>query len=228
MAERRMFAKTIVTSDDFLDMPLSARCLYFTFGMFADDDGFVNNPKALMRQIGASHDDINILLLKRYIIPFESGVIVIRHWLVHNYIRKDTYNETACIEEKNLLELDGKNTYRLRSVDGSLTQDRIGKDSIGKVSIDNKEESSVSDDTALKRFVKPTVEEVRVYCEERGNNINAEQFVDFYESKGWKVGNVTMRDWKAAIRTWEKRNKQATVQPQPDGGDDWMKTLANL
>ena len=80
MAERRMFAKTIVTSDAFLDMPPTARCLYFTLGMFADDDGFVNNPKSIMRQSGASVDDMNILIAKKFVITFESGVIVIKHW----------------------------------------------------------------------------------------------------------------------------------------------------
>ena len=98
MAERRMFAKTIVTSDAFLDMPLSARCLYFTLGMFADDDGFVNNPKSIMRQVGACTDDLNLLLLKRFILSFESGVIVIKHWRIHNYIRSDRYKETKYIE----------------------------------------------------------------------------------------------------------------------------------
>ena len=79
MAERRMFAKTIVLSDAFLDMPLSARCLYFTLGMLADDDGFVNSPKSIMRQAGASTDDLNLLMAKRFILAFDSGVIVIKH-----------------------------------------------------------------------------------------------------------------------------------------------------
>ena len=94
MAERRMFAKTIVLSDAFLDMPLSARCLYFTLGMFADDDGFINNPRSIMRQAGASNDDMNILLARRFVLSFESGVIVIKHWRIHNYIRSDRYNPT--------------------------------------------------------------------------------------------------------------------------------------
>ena len=88
MAERRMFAKSIVLSDAFLDMPLSARCLYFTLGMLADDDGFIGSPKAIMRQCGASQDDMIILLQKRYILSFESGVIVIKHWRMANALRK--------------------------------------------------------------------------------------------------------------------------------------------
>jgi hypothetical protein len=137
MAERRMFAKTIVTSDAFLDMPLSARCLYFTLGMFADDDGFVNNPKSIMRQVGACTDDLNILLAKRFIIAFDSGVIVIKHWRIHNYIQKDRYKESKYIEEKASLMIDEKGAYTecIQGVYKSDTQVRLGKDSIGKDSI---------------------------------------------------------------------------------------------
>ena len=106
-----MFAKTIVTSDAFLDMPLSARCLYFTLGMLADDDGFVNSPKSIMRQVGASQDDLNLLLVKRFILAFDSGVIVIKHWRIHNYIQKDRYKESKYIEEKATLMIDEKGAY---------------------------------------------------------------------------------------------------------------------
>ena len=145
MAERRMFAKTIVTSDAFLDMPLSARCLYFTLGMFADDDGFVNNPKSIMRQVGACTDDLNLLLLKRFILSFDSGIIVIKHWRIHNYIRNDRYKETKYIDEKSTLMLDENGAYTenhglpcpmdtsgIPSVSEMDTQDRIGEEKIGK------------------------------------------------------------------------------------------------
>lgn len=111
MAERRMFAKTIVTSDEFLDMPATARCLYFTLGMFADDDGFVNSPKSVMRSIGSSTDDMNILIAKKYVLVFDCGVIVIKHWKVHNYIQKDRYNETKYIDFKRMLYLDENKAY---------------------------------------------------------------------------------------------------------------------
>lgn len=143
MAERRMFAKTIVLSDLFLDMPMSARCLYFTLGMFADDDGFVNSPKSIMRQCGASQDDMNILIAKQFVLIFDSGIIVITHWRLHNYIRQDTYNPTKFLTEKGQIYLDHEKTYqrkpstsRGRAVDGTETQYSIGKDSIDKVSID--------------------------------------------------------------------------------------------
>ena len=91
MAERRMFAKTIVLSDAFLDMPINARCLYFTLGMVADDDGFLNSPKSIMRQIRASEGDMMSLVSNKFIIPFESGIVVIKHWRINNYLRNDRY-----------------------------------------------------------------------------------------------------------------------------------------
>lgn len=111
MAEKRMFAKSIVLSDAFLDMPMSSRCLYFTLSMMADDDGFVNSPKAIMRQCGASQDDLNVLLSKRYVLAFESGVIVIKHWRINNYLRADRYTETTYLKEKKTLTIDEKGAY---------------------------------------------------------------------------------------------------------------------
>lgn len=133
-----MFAKTIVDSDAFLEMPISARLLYYDLAMRADDDGFINAPKKIMKFIGATNDDMNILILRKFIIPFDNGVVVIKHWRIHNYIRKDTYNETSYKEEKSMLELDENKAYRLargRAVDEPSTQVRLGKDSIDKVSI---------------------------------------------------------------------------------------------
>lgn len=102
MAERRMFAKSIVLSDAFLDMPMSARCLYFTLGMVADDRGFIGNPKSVMRQCGASQDDMSILLNKRFLLIHDSGVVTIKHWEINNYIRNDRFHETVYLEEKIL------------------------------------------------------------------------------------------------------------------------------
>ena len=198
MAERRMFAKSIVLSDAFLDMPLSARCLYFTLGMLADDDGFVSSPKAIMRQCGASVDDMNVLLSKRYVLSFESGVIVIKHWKINNYLRSDRYQKTTYLEEKETLDIDERGAYTEKGKAGIpyMGIPSIGKDSIGKDSIDKK-----------KGFTKPSVEEVKAYCQERNNGIDANSFVDYYESKGWLIGKNHMKDWKAAVRTWENRRK---------------------
>lgn len=113
MAERRMFAKTIIDSDAFLDMPLSSQALYFHLSMRADDEGFVNNPKKIQRMIGASDDDMKVLLAKNFIILFESGVIVIKHWKIHNYIRGDRIAETKYQDEKALLEIKDNGAYTL-------------------------------------------------------------------------------------------------------------------
>lgn len=113
MAERRMFAKTIVLSDAFLDLPMSARCLYFTLGMLADDDGFVNAPRSIMRQCGASDDDMKVLIAKKFVLLFDNGVIVIKHWRLNNYIQKDRYKETKYKFEKAQLYLDENNSYSM-------------------------------------------------------------------------------------------------------------------
>lgn len=101
MAERRMFSKTIIDSDMFLDMPLSTQALYFHLSMRADDEGFINNPKKIQRMIGASDDDMKVLIAKQFIIPFDSGIVVIKHWRIHNYIRNDRFKPTICEEEKS-------------------------------------------------------------------------------------------------------------------------------
>ena len=142
MAERRMFTTKIVDSDAFLDMPLSAQALYFHLNMRADDDGFVNNPKKIQRMIGASEDDLKLLIAKRFILTFESGVVVIKHWRMHNLLRKDRYHPTQYQDEMRLLCLKDNQSYteqnnRLATTwqpngNQMATEDSIGKDSIDK------------------------------------------------------------------------------------------------
>ncbi|MDU2156544.1 phage replication initiation protein [Clostridium sp.] len=153
MAERRMFAKTIIDSDAFLDMSLSTQALYFHLSMRADDDGFVNNPKKIQRMIGSGDDELKMLVLKKFIIPFESGVCVIKHWRIHNYIRNDRYKETVYKDEKSMLGMKENGSYTLENnfgipfanqsdtigiPDGHRldTQVRLGKERIGKDSIE--------------------------------------------------------------------------------------------
>lgn len=204
MAERRMFAKTIIDSDAFLDMPLSTQALYFHLSMRADDDGFINNPKKIQRVIGASDDDLRLLIAKNFVLAFDSGVIVIKHWKIHNYIQRDRYKPSVYNEEKKQLTTKSNGAYTLDTrciQDGySLeTQDRLGKDSIGKV---NKEEGKT------KRFEPPSLEEVTAYITEKGYEVNAESFISFYESKGWYVGKNKMKNWKAAVANWNQRAKE--------------------
>lgn len=148
MAERRMFAKTIIDSDAFLDMSLSTQALYFHLSMRADDDGFVNNPKKIQRMIGSGDDEMKMLIAKKFIIPFDSGVCVIKHWRIHNYIQKDRYKETVYKEEKSHLLLKDNKSYKymdtpcIQDVSIPETQVRIGKDRIGKDSLDKNNNKS--------------------------------------------------------------------------------------
>jgi hypothetical protein len=208
MAERRMFAKTIIDSDAFLDMPLSAQALYFHLSMRADDDGFINNPKKIQRMIGASDDDCKLLLMKRFIIAFESGVVVIKHWKIHNYIQKDRYKPTVYQEEKSLLIEKENKVYTdcIQDVPTLETQYRVSEELESE-----KEENSVPQaQTRAKRFTPPTVEEVRSYCTERKNNVDAQRFVDYYSSNGWMVGKNKMKDWRAAVRNWERNSTNSS------------------
>ena len=111
MAEKRMFSLKIVDSDAFLDMPMSAQALYFHLSMRADDDGFVNNPKKIQRFVGASEDDLKLLIIKRFVLAFETGVIVIKHWRMHNLIRKDRYTPTQYQEELSRLSIKDNGAY---------------------------------------------------------------------------------------------------------------------
>ena len=222
LAERRMFAKKITESDAFLDMPSSTQMLYFHLSMNADDDGFVNNPKKIQRMCGASDDDFKLLVAKSFVILFESGIIVIKHWKMHNYIQSDRYRPTDYVDEKSMLgvkrnkayTLDENKMYTKCIQDVSVGKDSIGKDSIGE---------SVRGGKA-KRFIPPTVEEVESYCLERGNGIDAQSFIDFYESKGWMIGKNKMKDWKAAVRTWERSRNKNSTKKSKTVFDEWRES----
>ena len=183
MASRRMFSKDVVCSDRFLDMPASAQALYFQYGLEADDDGFVSAPKKILRLTNASDDDLKILVAKGFLIPFDSGVVVIRDWKINNYLRRDRYTPTRFKEEFEQLDtIDDRYQLHVLAVgipddnhvvDMRDTQVRLGKDSIGKGSINNNVGRKMS------HFTPPTVEEVQEYCFERGNAVDAQSFVDF-------------------------------------------------
>ena len=231
MAERRMFTQKITESDAFLDMPLSAQALYFHLCMNADDDGFVKNPKRIARMMGANDDDFSLLILKSFVIKYETGVIVIKHWRMHNLLRKDRYNETEYLEEKSMLNIKENGAYTLDRNQGkplvstkcqpngnqmapqvSIGKDSIVKDSIVKDSIGYIKEKDTPLGVSKKksdRFTPPSLEDVQNYCLERNNSVDPQAFIDFYESKGWMVGKNKMKDWKAAVRTWERNRNNS-------------------
>ena len=177
MAERRMFAKTIIDSDAFLDMPLSAQALYFHLSMRADDDGFINNPKKIQRMICAPDDDLKLLVAKGFVIPFDSGIVVIKHWRIHNYIQKDRYKETNYIEEKQQLILKKNGAYSkpdtacIQNVSSLETQVRLGKDRLGKDRLGKGDKAQSAthliDESSLSGPVKEKLTEWLKYKNER-------------------------------------------------------------
>ena len=228
MAEKRMFTQKIIDSDAFLEMPTSAQALYFHLNMRADDDGFVNNPKKITRYVGAAEDDLKLLLLKRFIIGFESGVIVIKHWRMHNTLKTDRYKPTDYQDELATLQLKDNKAYtektlslcngtnmepeRNQSGTGLEPQIRIDKNRLDKIRLEENRvdiEREAGKPPREAAFIPPTVEEVAAYCEERGNGIDAQQFVDFYTGTNWFRGKTKIKDWRACVRTWERRERES-------------------
>lgn len=212
MAERRMFAKSVIGSARFLRMPPSSRLLYYDLGMAADDDGVVE-AFSVMRTTGAVEDDLKVLVSKGFITVLNEDLVAyVVDWSKNNQIRKDRYqpsiyqNLLVQISVANQLATDGQPDGNQR-----LTQYRRVEGSPDKY-------SSVKRETADKppraaRFTPPTVDEVRDYCQERGNSVDPERFVDFYSANGWKQGrNKPIVDWKAAVRTWERSDAQQKAQ----------------
>ena len=170
MAERRMFAKSIVLSDAFLDMPMSARCLYFTLGMLADDEGFIGAPKSIMRQCGASQDDMNILIAKRYVLAFDSGVIVIKHWRLNNYLQKDRCNPTTYVEEKSTLMFDEQKSYTEIKGNAPMYTDCIHSIDKYRLVESSLEEKGSSKDSSKHNNKSSTPKETITTCTEQLKN----------------------------------------------------------
>lgn len=198
MAERRMFAKTIIDSDAFLDMPMSAQCLYFHLSMRADDDGFVNNPRKIQRMVGASEDDAKILMAKRFIIAFDSGVVVIKHWWIHNYIQKDRYKPTAYVEEKNELQKKTNGAYTLKGSGPSAALE--GPDPDEEIAVDTECIQGVSNPDTQARLGKDRLELGKVRLGKSKDNARApahEPFLTYAENEN----DLQLR---AEFTTWLK------------------------
>ena len=233
MAEKRMFAKTIIDSDAFLDMPMSTQALYFHLSMRADDDGFINNPKKIQRMIGSSEDDMRVLCAKSFVIPFESGVVVIKHWRINNYLRADRYKPTIYQDEMNSLEIKENGSYTKKD-DGipavyqvvderetqiSIDKDRLDKDSIGE---DRKEDAPDKPAKSPKqkhgeyKHVLLTSDEYLRLCEEWGEPELLRMIKELdegIEMKGYKYKNhnLALRRWKSN----EKTQRNGYSKPLP-------------
>ena len=208
MAERRMFAKTIIDSDAFLDMPLSTQALYFHLSMRADDDGFLNNPKKIMRMVGASEDELRVLLGKKFLLSFESGVVVIKHWKIHNYIRSDRYKETLYHEEKLLLEETENKSYTLNVAlpapedlgipdDNQMdTQVRLGKVRLGKVKEDIVEDNTLDTIKSIIAYLNGKLgSKYRSSSQKTKDTIKARLSEDFTFDDFKKVIDIKFNEW---------------------------------
>jgi DnaD/phage-associated family protein len=151
MADKRMFSKTIIDSDAFLDMPLSTQTLYFHLSMRADDDGFINNPRKIQRMIGCGEDDLKLLIAKKFVLIFESGVIVIKHWRIHNYIQKDRYKETVYRKEKAMLSLKENKAYTLGKINGCVSMQ----------SVNNSDTTCIKEETSSKSENEDKVNKIK-------------------------------------------------------------------
>lgn len=231
MAIRRMFSVRVANSARFLKMPISSQALYFHLGLHADDDGVVEAFNVL-NNTGCTEDDLRVLTAKGFIkVLNEDLVSYITDWRENNYIRADRKIDSIYKDllvslnpEVDLLEKKDRADSKKRAVsdngqtvdgqrtDNGQSMDGIGKDRIGEVR--KVEDRTKTEGETRKRFVPPTVGEVIAYCVERGNDIDAQQFIDFYECKGWMVGKNKMTDWKAAVRTWEKYHKEKQETPK--------------
>ena len=229
MAERRMFAKTIIDSDAFLDMPLSTQALYFHLSMRADDDGFINNPKKIQRMVGCGDDDLKLLMAKRFILVFESGVIVIKHWKIHNYIRNDRYKPTLYQDEKALLADKYNKAYTFaeelpkhdeklgipddnQTVHQMDTQVRLGKVRLGK---DSKEIKDITPSKKTKATpIRHKYGEYKnvLLSDEQMEKLKIEFPNDYQErierlSEYCESSGKTYKNYLATIRSWARKEK---------------------
>lgn len=224
-----MFAKTIIDSDAFLDMPLSTQALYFHLSMRADDDGFINNPKKIQRMVGCGDDDLKLLMAKRFILVFESGVIVIKHWKIHNYIRNDRYKPTLYQDEKALLADKDNKAYTFaeelpkhdeklgipddnQTVHQMDTQVRLGKVRLGK---DSKEIKDIT--PSKKTKANPIRHKYGEYknvllSDEQMEKLKTEFPNDYQErierlSEYCESSGKTYKNYLATIRSWARKEK---------------------
>lgn len=209
MAQRRMFSKKIVETDFFMEMSPTAKLLYFYLNMSADDDGFVGNPKTIKLISGATDDDLKILIAKQFIIPFESGVVVIKDWKIHNYIQKDRYNQTQYLDEKKQLLVEENGTYTkcIQDVSSLDTQVRLGKskDRLGK---SNNNMSDKSDD------VIPYSEIISYLNEKTGRSFRTTEAHKRFIKARWNE-NYKLDDFKRVVDNKVADWTGKTINGQP-------------
>jgi len=243
MAKRRMFSLSVVDTDSFIEMPLSSRLLYYELGMRADDDGFVDSWRKIIRFTGLSEDDMKVLIAKKFVIPFETGVIVIKHWRLNNYLQRDRTTETIHKEEMSLLELKD-NVYELKSADNTMYTECIQNVYTDKIRLDkirldkNNIDNTLSESKDLKSETKKktkhkygeygnvllTDEEITKLQNDYENWEEMIKYLDEYiEMKGYKAKSHYL-----CIKKWVVNavNEQHIKKENLKTDDKWTQFLA--
>ena len=203
-----------------MDMPTSAQALYFHLGMHGDDDGFVASPKKIVRAVGCNDDDLRLLASKGYIIPFESGIVVITDWLKNNNLRNDRYHATTYQHEKQRLTKDQSGAYMLISGIGTTGIPTVSKmeteQSLTEPNITEPNITEGETGQARPRSMSVSLETVEQYCTEVGApKETAAAFFDYYAARGWEINGRPVKDWKALFRSWLRRERDKSQAAQP-------------
>lgn len=236
MARRRMFSLDVVDTDNFTEMSVSAQVLYFHLGMHGDDDGFVSSPRKIAKSVGCNADDLKLLVAKGFIIPFDSGVVVIRDWNANNTLRNDRYRPTIYQAEKAAIEVNQFGRYELVSSvttalqpSGNQMEPQHNKTEPNAT----KHRKEREDKPPRPRFIPPSENEAIMYFGEQGSSAaEAKSFIDYYAANGWKIGGRTsMKDWQAAARNWIRRaehyNRPQTRNVTQESPSDTLSRVAD-
>lgn len=207
MARRRMFSLDVIDTDRFTEMAVSAQALYFHLGMHGDDDGFVSGPRKITKAVGCNVDDLKLLAAKGFIIPFDSGIIVIRDWNANNTLKNDRYKPTKYEKEKAMLQTDSFGSYQLGSeLEPSWNQTGTVMEPQHNITEHNQTEhrgENRADKPPRPRFSPPSEDEAITFFGKQGaSTLEAKKFYDYYTANGWRTGKNAMKDWKAAARNW--------------------------
>lgn len=237
MAKRRMFSLDVVDTDTFLDMPASTQALYFHLGMRADDDGFVASPRKITTMVNCSNDDLKLLLSKGFIIPFDSGVCLVRDWKINNNIRTDRYKPTQYLTERNTVETTGNGAYILSGIPNDnqmsyqrYTQVRLGKDRLGK----DRESKAQAPALPLDKYgqygwVKLSKEQYSSLVKDFGE-AETKRCIAYVDESAQATGNKNKwKDWNLVVRKCHRQNwgldkKQTDVKQAADyeSGADFL------
>lgn len=192
MANKRMFSIDVVNSDAFLDMPVSAQNFYFHLALRADDDGIIDNPNSIKRITNSSDSDLEALIRTNFIIPFDSGIVAVRHWKVHNTIQRDRYKPTVYAEEFSHLTIEDDNTYTKKSCNSS-DMDSVRFQSVSKMESQNRLRKDLD-------YIPPTIPRGDVGVEKIESDFLNKSFENFWEKYPKQISKHN------ALKAWKRLN----------------------